>query len=214
MIGQPPPRRREQRLEHGTQGEDRRPESTGPAEVSTVRSLPPGPSRASTTVTAQPAAASSIAAASPPMPLPMTTARVIAPPRLLTGPPHRVSYQIDIRIVSRNRQEPPMDAVARIDRALEAALAAASAGCPPTLAAALRAAVMPGGARVRPGSPSRSPSPSPAATAIRGARRAAAAIELLHCASLVHDDMPCFDDAAVRRGRPPSTPPTARTSRC
>ncbi|MET3692385.1 geranylgeranyl diphosphate synthase type II [Methylobacterium goesingense] len=31
---------------------------------------------------------------------------------------------------------------------------------------------------------------------------AAAAIELLHCASLVHDDLPCFDDAPLRRGQP------------
>ena len=31
---------------------------------------------------------------------------------------------------------------------------------------------------------------------------AATAIELIHCASLVHDDMPCFDDADVRRGKP------------
>ena len=31
---------------------------------------------------------------------------------------------------------------------------------------------------------------------------AAASIELLHCASLVHDDLPCFDDAPTRRGRP------------
>ena len=31
---------------------------------------------------------------------------------------------------------------------------------------------------------------------------AAAAIELLHCASLVHDDLPCFDNADTRRGRP------------
>jgi geranylgeranyl diphosphate synthase, type II len=30
---------------------------------------------------------------------------------------------------------------------------------------------------------------------------AACAIELLHCASLVHDDLPCFDDADFRRGR-------------
>ena len=30
----------------------------------------------------------------------------------------------------------------------------------------------------------------------------AAAVELLHCASLVHDDLPCFDDAPTRRGRP------------
>jgi hypothetical protein len=28
------------------------------------------------------------------------------------------------------------------------------------------------------------------------------ASSLLHCASLVHDDLPCFDDAATRRGRP------------
>jgi geranylgeranyl diphosphate synthase type II len=34
------------------------------------------------------------------------------------------------------------------------------------------------------------------------AAAAAASIELLHCASLVHDDMPEFDNAATRRGRP------------
>lgn len=32
--------------------------------------------------------------------------------------------------------------------------------------------------------------------------RAACAIELVHIASLVHDDLPCFDNAALRRGRP------------
>ncbi len=62
-------------------------------------------------------------------------------------------------------------------------------------------ALFPGGARLRPrlvvevaracGTP---------ATAIVEA--AAAAVEMVHCASLVHDDLPCFDDAAVRRGRP------------
>jgi geranylgeranyl diphosphate synthase type II len=31
---------------------------------------------------------------------------------------------------------------------------------------------------------------------------AAVALELMHCASLVHDDMPAFDDADTRRGRP------------
>ena len=31
---------------------------------------------------------------------------------------------------------------------------------------------------------------------------AAAAVEMMHCASLVHDDMPCFDDAPIRRGKP------------
>ena len=34
------------------------------------------------------------------------------------------------------------------------------------------------------------------------AEAAGIAIELLHCASLVHDDLPCFDDADLRRGRP------------
>lgn len=32
--------------------------------------------------------------------------------------------------------------------------------------------------------------------------RAAAAVEILHCASLVVDDLPCMDNAAERRGRP------------
>lgn len=39
------------------------------------------------------------------------------------------------------------------------------------------------------------PTPAPAAC------RAAAAIELVHTYSLVHDDLPCMDDDALRRGR-------------
>jgi farnesyl diphosphate synthase len=35
-----------------------------------------------------------------------------------------------------------------------------------------------------------------------GAARAGAAIELLHCYSLVHDDLPSMDDDDLRRGRP------------
>ncbi|MBF0374761.1 MAG: polyprenyl synthetase family protein [Alphaproteobacteria bacterium] len=34
------------------------------------------------------------------------------------------------------------------------------------------------------------------------ALRAAAAIEMVHCYSLVHDDLPCMDDDDLRRGRP------------
>lgn len=34
------------------------------------------------------------------------------------------------------------------------------------------------------------------------ALRAAAAVELLHCASLVIDDLPCMDDEPIRRGQP------------
>jgi len=89
----------------------------------------------------------------------------------------------------------------RIEGALSAALAQAEApGAPPGLAAALRYAVFPGGARIRP----------KLALAVAEAcgegdpalaESAAASIELLHCASLVHDDLPCFDDAATRRGK-------------
>ncbi len=95
-----------------------------------------------------------------------------------------------------------MDANARIEQALEVAVAAsAQMGCPPRLAAALRYAVFPGGARVRPrlciAVAAGCGEADPAL-----ADSAAAAVELLHCASLVHDDLPCFDDAAMRRNRP------------
>ena len=86
--------------------------------------------------------------------------------------------------------------------ALERAVAlAASKHCPPQFASALHYAVFPGGARVR-------PQLCMAVAAANGdtdgtlASAAATAIELLHCASLVHDDLPCFDDATERRGKP------------
>jgi geranylgeranyl diphosphate synthase type II len=95
-----------------------------------------------------------------------------------------------------------MDAVVRIEKALNLAISRADlAGCPPRLAEAMRSAVFPRGARVR-------PRICLAVAAACGdddpaiADSAAASIELLHCASLVHDDLPCFDNAATRRGRP------------
>jgi geranylgeranyl diphosphate synthase type II len=95
-----------------------------------------------------------------------------------------------------------VDAGTRIEKALEAAIArAADESCPPKLAGAVRHAVFPGGARVR-------PRLTLAVAAACGGgeagvvEAAASAIELLHCASLVHDDLPCFDDADTRRGRP------------
>jgi geranylgeranyl diphosphate synthase type II len=95
-----------------------------------------------------------------------------------------------------------MSVALRVQSALEATLARAETGNPPPLlAAAVRAAVFPGGARVRP------QLCLAVAEACGGDRpdlsdAAAVAIELLHCASLVHDDLPCFDDADSRRGRP------------
>jgi geranylgeranyl diphosphate synthase type II len=91
---------------------------------------------------------------------------------------------------------------ARIEAALEAAVGGATAApCPGRLAEAIRYAVFPGGGRVRPGlclAVARAcGDPDPAM-----ADAAAVAVELLHCASLVQDDLPCFDDASTRRGRP------------
>ena len=94
-----------------------------------------------------------------------------------------------------------MDYGARIEAALEAALARTMAeNGPPLLSAAMRHAIFPGGARVRPRLV------LAVAEACGGddpelADAAACAIEMLHCASLVHDDMPCFDNAQTRRGR-------------
>jgi len=95
-----------------------------------------------------------------------------------------------------------MDVATRIEMTLTQAVGSAGqAGCPPRLGAAMRAAVFPKGARVRPrlchAVASACGDDEPGATDAAGA-----AIELLHCASLVHDDLPCFDDAALRRGRP------------
>ncbi len=89
-----------------------------------------------------------------------------------------------------------------IERALSAALASVETpGAPPGLTAALRYAVFPGGARIRPrlclAVACSCGDDEPGA-----ADAAAAALEFLHCASLVHDDLPCFDDAPLRRGKP------------
>jgi geranylgeranyl diphosphate synthase type II len=101
---------------------------------------------------------------------------------------------------------PPAAAAAFDDAELEAALRRvvvrlAGTGCPPTLGRAITAAVFPGGQRLRPrvcravalavGSPD--------PTLLRSA---SLSLELLHCASLIQDDLPIFDDAPERRGRP------------
>src|SRR6056297_3508593 len=90
----------------------------------------------------------------------------------------------------------------RIEAAIGAALAHASgADAPRLLAGSLGHAVLPGGARIR---PTILLSVARACGEDRPAMSdaAAAALELIHCASLVHDDLPCFDDADTRRGKP------------
>jgi len=68
------------------------------------------------------------------------------------------------------------------------------------LAAAMRHAVMAGGKRLRPfllvGVADLFAVPRAASL------KAAAAVEMVHTYSLVHDDLPCMDDDALRRGQP------------
>ena len=78
---------------------------------------------------------------------------------------------------------------------------AAGVGAPPRLQAAMQHAVFSGGARIRPqlcmAVATACGDDAPELT-----NAAAVALELMHCASLVHDDMPTFDNADIRRGRP------------
>jgi geranylgeranyl diphosphate synthase type II len=88
-----------------------------------------------------------------------------------------------------------------IERFLARTLRAAGEGGPPRLAAAVRHAVFPGGARIRPRL-CLAVARACGAEFAPAAMVSAGAIEMLHCASLAHDDLPCFDDAHTRRGRP------------
>lgn len=91
--------------------------------------------------------------------------------------------------------------IERLDQATAQVLRRAMGGEAPTkLAQALHYAVTPGGARIR---PTILLSVALACGDDRPALSdaAAVALELIHCASLVHDDLPCFDDADQRRGK-------------
>lgn len=88
---------------------------------------------------------------------------------------------------------------AAVEAALLELLPPATAA-PASLHAAMHYALFPGGKRLRPhlvllGCRAAGGDP-------KDALRAAAALECLHTYSLVHDDLPCMDDDALRRGRP------------
>ncbi len=87
---------------------------------------------------------------------------------------------------------------ALLDPVLDAAIAAEAE--PASLHQAMRHLLLPGGKRLRPGFVFAS------CQAFGGAARdalpAAAAVELVHTYSLVHDDLPCMDDDVERRGQP------------
>jgi len=88
---------------------------------------------------------------------------------------------------------------ARMETALSRLLPAGQVA-PAKLHEAMRYAVLEGGKRVRPllafaaGEVSEAPR--------QRIEVAAAAVEMIHAYSLVHDDMPCMDDDVLRRGKP------------
>ena len=80
---------------------------------------------------------------------------------------------------------------------------------PDVLKQAVRHAVLQGGKRVRPAlvyvtwlATCKATDQASGHLANAAARRAAVAVELIHCYSLVHDDLPCMDDDELRRGQP------------
>ncbi len=75
-----------------------------------------------------------------------------------------------------------------------------AAKLPQRLHAAMRYAVLDGGKRVRPLLVFAAGGLFDAPPVLLA--RAAAAVEMIHAYSLVHDDMPCMDDDALRRGKP------------
>ena len=87
----------------------------------------------------------------------------------------------------------------RIQQDLLTAFAAFS--LPEPLKAAVHHAVMLGGKRVRPALCYAAASLQ-ANQNFAAARRAAVAVELIHCYSLAHDDLPCMDNDLLRRGQP------------
>ena len=99
------------------------------------------------------------------------------------------------------KSAPTHEMLKRIEKGLHQALAIAeSKTAPQNLQKALHHSIFPSGARIRPqlclAVATACGDDDPALSTA-----AASAIELLHCASLVHDDLPCFDNALVRRGQ-------------
>ena len=90
--------------------------------------------------------------------------------------------------------------IPRVEAALASAVAEAEELLPTPLARAVGHGVLSGGKRLR-------PVLCMAAYAACGGRNPriaelAAALELIHAYSLMHDDLPCMDDADLRRGHP------------
>lgn len=100
-----------------------------------------------------------------------------------------------------------------IERALDSHLAAPTDGDPGRLVESMRYSLLAPGKRLRPllalaaaETQTREGSAALPSNALRptdpNILRACCAVELIHCYSLIHDDLPAMDDDDVRRGRP------------
>src|SRR5690242_2891236 len=88
---------------------------------------------------------------------------------------------------------------ARVERALDEVLPGAAL-LPGRLHEAMRYAALSGGKRMRP--LLAFAAGELVAAPVDVVAYAAAAVELIHAYSLVHDDLPCMDDDTLRRGKP------------
>jgi len=93
-----------------------------------------------------------------------------------------------------------LDLEAAIRDALDRHLKRADGETPPNLAESIRYSLLAPGKRIRPrlslACAQMLELPLPAALS------AAVALEMIHCFTLIHDDLPCMDDDDFRRGRP------------
>jgi farnesyl diphosphate synthase len=112
----------------------------------------------------------------------------------------RKSTIMDLNLFERRLKEIAASVEAMLERLLAAEPLAGEIARPARLLAAMRHGALAGGKRLRPF--------LTIATAEalgvggEGPLRAGSAIELVHCYSLVHDDLPAMDDDDLRRGRP------------
>jgi farnesyl diphosphate synthase len=108
-------------------------------------------------------------------------------------PPNRSGFEMDLAVFAAALET-------ALEDLLDEAVRPGEIERPPRLMAAIRHAVLAGGKRLRPW------------LVVETARlygvdgtgtlRAATALEMVHCYSLVHDDLPAMDDDDMRRGRP------------
>ena len=91
---------------------------------------------------------------------------------------------------------------AAIEPELSRRLAEALRPVPPRLAEAMRYGVLGGGKRLRPALVLAAAEAVGHAPAPPSAFQFGGALELVHCYSLIHDDLPAMDDDDLRRGRP------------